>query len=119
MITITIVCCVIGVIVGASKGLADGVNFHPDKYTIDEKYPLFFNPQKSWRNKWKNGNKQEGEAFWGSSTFLVFLTDWFHLSEFIKLNFLIILGVILSPHLWYIWIGIRLSMWLGFKLLYR
>lgn len=35
----------------------------------------------SWRNKWKNGNKSEGEKFPFSSTILVFLTDRWHLAQ--------------------------------------
>jgi hypothetical protein len=37
---------------------------------------------KSWRYKYKDGNPALGEKFFGSSTFLVFLTDGWHLAQF-------------------------------------
>lgn len=46
-----------------------------------KKYEQFFNPQLSWRNKWKNGDPSQGERFPLSSTMLVFLTDWWHLAK--------------------------------------
>lgn len=39
----------------------------------------FFDMRTSWKRKWKNGNKDEGEAFPGSSTIFVFVTDGYHL----------------------------------------
>lgn len=39
----------------------------------------FWNPAISHQNKWKNGDKRQGEKFWGSSTFFVFRTDGWHL----------------------------------------
>lgn len=42
----------------------------------------WFDPRFSWKNKWKNGNRSEGEAFPLSSTVLVFLTDGWHLFQF-------------------------------------
>ena len=52
------------------------------KYT---KILKFLNPNISWTNKWKGGNAFNGERFWGSSTFLVFLTDGWHLCKFLML----------------------------------
>lgn len=43
----------------------------------------FWNPDLSWRNKWKNGDPNQGEAYFGSSSFLVFSTDGYHLTNFI------------------------------------
>ncbi len=37
----------------------------------------------AWRNKWKNGEKSEGNRFFLSSTALVFLTDGWHFFQFI------------------------------------
>lgn len=39
----------------------------------------FWDIQTSWTRKWKDGDKSQGEAFWGSSTILVFVTDGYHL----------------------------------------
>lgn len=38
----------------------------------------FWNPTISHRNKWKNGDKRQGEAFLGSSTFFVAFTCAWH-----------------------------------------
>lgn len=43
------------------------------------------NPAISWKNKWKNGDPAQGEKFFGSSTFLVFITDLWHFSKFVML----------------------------------
>jgi hypothetical protein len=47
----------------------------------------FWNPTISWRNKWKNGNKEDGEDYWGSSTFFVWRTDGWHLCKFLRNRF--------------------------------
>jgi hypothetical protein len=67
------------------------------------------NPVYSWPNKWKNGDYSQGERFFGSSTFLVWLTDLWHLSKTLML-FSICLGAVLFT----IWINI----WLDLALLY-
>jgi hypothetical protein len=41
--------------------------------------PLFWHKNKSWQNKWKNGDKKQGEKFWLSSRQLVWITDAWHL----------------------------------------
>jgi len=38
----------------------------------------FFDPSISWKNKWKNGDKLQGEAFTGSSTIFVAGIDGYH-----------------------------------------
>lgn len=54
----------------------------------DNKYnQLFWNPIISWKNKWKHGNKEFGEKFWGSSRWFVFLTDAWHLAQFFMITF--------------------------------
>ena len=69
------------------SGVADGLNqtvmFH--YYAFENRFPNanegYWNPTTaSWKNKWKNGDPTQGEAFFGSSSFLVWTTDGFHLS---------------------------------------
>lgn len=52
----------------------------------------FFNPNKSWVNKWEidaEGTVLVGkERFFGSSTFLVWLTDFWHLAKVAMLLFI-------------------------------
>lgn len=59
--------------------------------------PQFWKASVSWRNKYKNGNKELGPKFFGSTTFLVFITDAWHLFQFFCNSF-IILGIIFSIH---------------------
>jgi hypothetical protein len=47
----------------------------------------FWNPELSWTNKWKNGDPAQGEKFFGSSTFLVSLTDGWHLFKSLMITF--------------------------------
>ena len=41
--------------------------------------PLFWHKNKSWQNKWKNGDKKQGEKIFGSSRWFVLFTDAWHL----------------------------------------
>lgn len=69
---------------GMSNGLMDALHFHEAWKCFDN--AAFWNPETSWKNKW--AMSAEGvpivgkERFWGSSTFLVALTDGWHLSKF-------------------------------------
>jgi hypothetical protein len=47
--------------------------------TLPKKLEPFFDSTISWQNKWKNGDRNQGEKFFGSSTFLVWTTDAWHL----------------------------------------
>ena len=49
------------------------------------KFNKFTNPASSSQNKWKDGNKDNGELFFGSSTFLVWTTDAWHLFKTLML----------------------------------
>lgn len=91
---------VIGVILisiaGISNAIMDVVNFH--FHTSIFNNPKVFNPNYwnlavSWRNKYKNGDPTQGARFFGSTSFLVFLTDAWHLFKFIMLwSLFIVLG---------------------------
>jgi hypothetical protein len=65
---------------GAARGAADALLFHYDKF--NRVHPNanneICNPSESWKRKWKNGDPKQGEAFPGSSTFLVWTTDLWH-----------------------------------------
>jgi len=45
------------------------------------KWKQYLDPSVSWKNKYKNGDPSQGPRFFGSETFLVFLTDGWHLSK--------------------------------------
>ncbi len=61
----------------------DKVQFHYTKSIFAEwkDKARFFNPAISWENKWKNGDPDQGERFWGSSTIFVSFTDFWHLAK--------------------------------------
>jgi len=68
-----------------TSGIVDGhVEILNHKYhKFKEKHPnandKFWNPNISWRNKWKNGDRSQGEKFLLSSTILVSTTDAYHM----------------------------------------
>ena len=65
----------------------------------------YFDPSVSWKNKYKNGNPNCGERFFGSTTFLVWLTDFWHLMKFVKMNLLWIV-VAVTTIWWLYFVGI-------------
>jgi hypothetical protein len=44
----------------------------------------YWNPSESWRKKWKNGNPEQGERFFMSSSLLSSWTDGLHLMKGIR-----------------------------------
>ena len=71
------------------SGMSDGFNqsllFRYQ--TVKEEFNLndqFWNPDISWRNKWKNGDFTQGEKFLGSSTIFVGFTDGYHMTRMIS-----------------------------------
>lgn len=76
---------------GLSKAISDTLTDHYSTSIFSKfKNKRFWNFRDvSSVNKWKNGNKSDGEAFFGSSTFLVMFTDGSHLFDFFRDIFLI------------------------------
>lgn len=73
----------------------------------------WWNPQLSWVNKYKDGDITKGEKFFGSSTFLVWLTDGIHLIK-LAMYSLLITGCVLSETNAIILIVLFLSAFQGF-----
>jgi hypothetical protein len=66
------------------------------KYSIfSSRDPFYWNPGISWRNKYKSRKTSEGPAFLGSTTFLVFTTDAWHLFQFLSNSFIVISMIML------------------------
>jgi hypothetical protein len=78
--------------------------------------PNYWNPAKSWRNKYKQKMPFKGPAFIGSTTFLSFLTDAWHLFQFLSNTFLALSVLVVFLHYTTIswWAG--LAIFLGMKL---
>lgn len=71
---------------GIAKAVKDVLVFHSSKF--ETKFPnsnlnfwILWPPYSSWRNKYKNGSVSNGSKYFGSTTFLVWLTDGWHLFD--------------------------------------
>ena len=61
----------------------DKVNFHFTESIFIKYNGLFWNPEYSSLNKYKNGAPKHGPKFFGATTFLVWTTDAWHLFQMI------------------------------------
>ena len=119
-IRIVILCLALIAIASAANAVMDTLSFRFSQsvFASATNARNWLDPQTSWRNKWKNGDPVQGEAFLFSSTALVALTDAWHLAKAIAI--LCILLAILLPFTlvfklpWFGWLGI----FVGMKLLY-
>lgn len=114
-------------IAGAANGIMDRIQHH--YYTMPESWnEQFWNPKESWRNKWKNGDHTQGEKFLFSSTFLVGLTDGWHLMKSIMLSAIALsITLLLTVDLFssnivnkvIVFLVVRTLFGIGFRLFYR
>lgn len=66
---------------GAADGMTQVIAFHPDRFFAQHPNAdrQFWDNSISWRNKYRNGDPQQGRAFVGSTTWLAWTTDAYHL----------------------------------------
>lgn len=73
-------------VAGAADGFEETIEHH--YYIFRKKFPnaneQFWNPEESWKNKWKDGNPDLGPAYWGSTNVLVWTTDAYHIARLVK-----------------------------------
>ena len=71
---------------GVSKGFNETLEFHWKgfEHAFPGANPQWFDPEISWRNKYKNGDPFAGPRFPLSTTVLVMFTDQYHLNNFIN-----------------------------------
>jgi hypothetical protein len=70
---------------GFFEGAMDTLQFHYyESIFKDFKNQLYWNPEVSWKNKYKNGNPTEGPKFIFSTNFLVSLTDGWHTFKLLR-----------------------------------
>ena len=88
MILLTILGFLFVAVSAASEAVMDKTQFHFEKsiFSLDKYKQTFWDPNKSWVNKWKEDLKTE--KFLGSSTIFVFTTDAWHLFKFYRNTFL-------------------------------
>lgn len=108
------------------KGIMDTLQFHFAQSSFAYRNPLFWNPKQSWKNKYKNGDPELGPKFPLSTTWLVFLTDAWHLFQAVMLAayrtvLVLLASLFFDLELWIwglIWIGLSLVFSSGFHLSY-
>jgi len=113
------------ILAGVFDGVRDTLAFHYHRTGL-AKDNLFWNPAISWRNKYKAGDPDKGQRFPGSVTVFVFVTDAWHLFQFLFLgcmraSILIVAGQAVTLP-WYAWVGLwfaaNVPFGLGFHLVY-
>jgi hypothetical protein len=81
---ITAFLIIIAAILNAAMDLVS-VKFQISIFSEWKSLAWFCDGNLSWKNKWKNGDSKQGERFLGSSTFLVWTTDLWHLLKTLML----------------------------------
>jgi len=70
------------IISAIANAVMDKISFHHST-SIFKNLGDFWNPKESWKFKWKNGDKEQGERFPLSSSLLVGVTDAWHAAKFV------------------------------------
>jgi hypothetical protein len=71
---------------GMAKGFNETLQFHWKEFhrQFPNANPQWFNPSISWRNKYKNGDAEQGPKSFLSTSLLIMFTDQYHLNNFIS-----------------------------------
>lgn len=83
-IILLILMTVIAITAPICNSIMDTLKDHFDKSIFKDKPS--WNPNESWKNKWKNGDESQGEKYPGSSSIFSFLSDKWHLFKSICFN---------------------------------
>ena len=103
---------------GLASAIQDKISFRWDDVpTWMKKRDSFWNPVISWKNKWKEGLPENGERFFGSSTFLVCFTDGWHLMKEVMISSICI-SLSMCSGMWWMYIVFRLLFFIGFLYYY-
>lgn len=86
---------------GVCKAIMDTLQFHYDESIFESPNDNYWDASLSWSRKYKGREKKNGEAFWGSTTIFVFLTDGWHLFQSLFLGFIFLSVVTYNPILNY------------------
>ena len=114
------------ILAGISEGVMDTIQFHySTSIFFHFKKQLFWDPEISWKNKYKNGDPKQGAKFPFSITLLVGLTDAWHFFKLLR-NLFIFIGVLFLAlpinSLWICvgWVALaRIVFGLSFTISYR
>lgn len=82
----------------------DTLQFHYDQSIFNHipkttKLGMWYDPRISWKLKYKNQDQEQGPAFFGSTTFLVWITDAWHFFQTIMLSSFNVIICIFFYHL--------------------
>ena len=101
-------------IAGLANGIGDRIKFHdpwPDSN---------FWSEASWRNVYLNGNVGMGAKFFGSTSFLAFLCDGWHLMKFIQIESIFIaIAINATSHGILTYLVLRAAYFIGFSITYK
>ena len=101
IVTLIILSVVFSILSGIFKAICD----LSEEADIKFKPVIFWVKDQSWKNKWKNGDKKQGEKFFGSSRWFVAQTDAWHLFGVLFRVFYakvyICIGLLISIDIWY------------------
>jgi hypothetical protein len=111
------------VVAGLANGIMDSLQFHFGQSWFKDQNQTFWNPSLSWRNKYKNDDPEQGPKFFGSTTVFVFLTDGWHLVQFLMYLSFCTAVAVLFPLIWWkfliVLIAARVAVQVGFLISYR
>jgi len=85
----------IGGIAGTAYGVHE-VSVHKPHLFPDSWNPYWFDNSLSWPNKYEHGDPKQGPKFFGSTTFLVFVTDAKHASQTVHRVGLLASGAVIT-----------------------
>lgn len=108
---------------GMFEGYMDVLQFHWQKFKNKHRKSdsWFWSPALSWKNKYKDKDPVKGEKFLFSTTFLVSLTDGWHLMKLLK-NYTLFGAIFFVPISTHIAIVVLLMYGvnrIGFNLVYK
>jgi hypothetical protein len=109
------------ILAGICNAIMDALRTRYNKSIFrDFRNQLWIDPALSWPNKWKNGDRSQGERFFGSSTFLVWLTDLWHLAKFLMLLFITFSIALYDPIIvwWIDWFILYCAFTIPFEIFY-
>lgn len=77
-------------IASIAKSIMDTINFRFEISVFskikNKKQKNWWDQKESWKNKYKDRDSRKGPAFWGSTTFFVWITDAWHFFQMINLT---------------------------------
>jgi hypothetical protein len=85
------------ILAAVCNAVMDTLSHHYPTSIFVNKDPKFWNPKISWKNKYKEGVKAMGPAFYLSTGILVAFTDAWHLFKSIQIV-LIVVSIITFPY---------------------